>query len=114
MKFQHAVLRWTIPVVAVALSGLALVSWAGSPKHLHNAHQQKEDTVPKRNRISRDAKDRDLDKELRQLEEAQKALQNVPDIDFEKIQKEINEAVEKINLEQIELQTQKALQQVDL
>jgi hypothetical protein len=110
MKIQHAFSRWTIPAVAVILSGIALVSWTGSPKHTQQAQHQKQDTVPSK----KSRNNRDLDRELRQLEEAQKNLQRFSERDFEKMQEDIQKSIEKINVEAIELQAEQALKQVDL
>jgi chromosome segregation ATPase len=104
-------LHWAIPTLGL-VTVFALVAWTGNPQQPVPDKQSTQDTVPaKRSKATREAGDKDLDKELRQLENGREKLKEV---DWEKISKTVNEALENIDEDKIRLQVEQALKQVDM
>lgn len=140
MKLHPTVIRWGIPAIITLAASFALLAFAGGPhkqpapdnhRDYHIANHSP-DTIPtqKRNKVTREESgDRDLDKELQQLEKAKEQLEKVKNqdwadiqrkveesmrnIDMDKIQQQVNEAVKKIDYEKINRQVQEALRKID-
>lgn len=138
MKLNQPYIRWGS--LALAGSVITLLAFSGEPKQTPVPDDNRDchitnyttDTIPaqKRNKITREgAHDRDLDKELRQLDEAKEKLEQIKDkdwdviskqveesiskIDFDKIQQQVNEAVKRIDVEMIHRQVQESLRKID-
>jgi len=99
--------------VAVFIASFALIAWAGDPKHVLNASELTEDTIPPKN-SQKSTSQRDFDKELSQLDEAKKQLEELKNRDWSKIQQDVEDAMKKIDVEKIRLQAQEAITKIDL
>lgn len=111
MKINSTYIRWGIPTFGVA-AALALVAWAGNPQQPATGKQLSQDTVPaKRGKATREANEKDLDKEIRQLEQAK---ENLKDVDWDKIQKSVDEACKNIDFEKIQEQIDEAMKHIDM
>lgn len=112
---MQSFIRWGIPGAIVLCSVVALLAFTGGPYQQKAIANHSQDTIPsqKRNKITREAGDRDLDKELRQLDEAQEKLDKVKDKDWDKIQRDIDESLQKIDFNKIQQQVAEAYEKVD-
>ena len=97
MKVRSTFLNWGIPVITLALL-IVLVAWAGNPQNPQGNSSTQQDTIPtkKRNKSTREAGERDLDKELRQLDKAKEELETLSDKDWDKIRREVEESIKNI------------------
>ena len=113
MKINKPPLRWAIPGTLAFMTVFALVAWAGGPQQPGSASHSSRDTVPnkQRTRIAREPGDKDLDKEIRQLDAAK---ENLKDIDWEKIQQSVEAAMKNVDMEKIRLQVEQSMKQVDM
>lgn len=111
MKINSTYVRWGIPTLGVA-AVLALVAWAGGPQQPTTGKQLSQDTVPaKRNKAVRDNNEKDLDKEIRQLEQAKEKLK---DVDWDKIRQSVDDAYKSIDFEKIQEQVDEAMKHIDV
>jgi len=85
MKVRSNFVNWGIPAIAVTLL-IFLVAWAGNPQSPQGNTSTQQDTIPTKKRIksSREAGERDLDKELRQLDNAKEELETLSEKDWDK------------------------------
>ena len=115
MKVRSNFVNWGIPAIAVTLL-IFLVAWAGNPQHPQGNTSTQQDTIPTKKRIksSREAGERDLDKELRQLDNAKEELETLSEKDWDKVRREIEESIKKIDTDKIKEEVEKSLKQVDL
>lgn len=115
MKLRSSVLNWGLPILGIALT-VTLVAWAGGPQNPPSPiNHSAQDTVPgKESKAKRLPGDRDLDKELRELERAKEELSKMKDQDWDKMKKDLEESIKKIDLDKIQFETEKALQQANL
>ncbi len=113
MKFKSVFLKVGIPVIAFALL-IVLAAWAGHPQNPAPQTPNTQDTIPKkRAKVTREENDRDLDKQLRELDCAKKQLDELKEKDWDKIKKDIEESLKHVDLEKIKLDVEKALKEVD-
>ncbi len=113
MKTVNTSLRWFIPAGLFAMLFVGLVAWTGRPVLQANGNHS--DTIPsKKNKTLRDPNAKDLDYELRKLDEAQERLENLQGKDWGQIQSKIEEAMQKVNTDKFRLQKEEALRQVDI
>lgn len=117
---------WGLPLLAVATT-FALVAWRGDHQQPAAGNQPAQDTVPaKKKATDRLPGDKDLDKEIRQLDEAKENLKNIDwdqirksltevqvHIDKAGIQDQVEKAMKEVNVEKIKLEVEKALKEVD-
>jgi hypothetical protein len=104
-------LHWAIPTLGLC-TVFVLVAWKDQPQQPAPSPSLTQDTVPaKRNKTTREAGERDLDKEIRQMDEARERLKEV---DWDQIKKSIEEAQKNIDFEKIRLQTELAAKQIDM
>lgn len=110
MKIQP--IKWGIAGIAVLATAVTLVAFTGSPQRLDSAANFDQDTIPvkKKTKDSRQAGDRDFDRELRQLDKANKEL---GEKDWEKVQFDFDDAMGKFDFGSIQAQIDKAMQSVD-
>ena len=94
-------------------TSFALLAWAGSPGNSTGRGTIHQDTVPVTKEQKRSA-DKDLDKELRQLENAKKQLEELKNKNWDKIQQDVEEAIKKIDLEKIRLQAEETVRKIDM
>lgn len=94
--------HWAFTGTVVLLLVLALVAWTNNPYQHKITTSHSKDTLP--------SKLRDLDKELRQLDEAKKKLSEQ---DFEKIEQRVKETLNKIDIEKIQQQADAAMQRLE-
>ena len=125
MKLYPPFTRWGTAAI-VALAGvITLLAFTGGPQHnkpapdgyrdYHIANHSA-DTVPtpKRNKITREnTNDRDLDKELRQLDNAQEKLDKLKEKDWAEVERNIEESIRKIDIEKIQQQVDEAVRNID-
>lgn len=112
MQFHSG--HWFVSTVAVLISAFVL-AWAGNPQNPSARETQLRDTVPSnKDRNAGRAGDKDLDKELRQLNEARKQLDELKDKDWNKINREVEEAMKKVDVEKIRIQAEEALKEIDM
>lgn len=120
-------LHWAVPTLALT-AVIALVAWTDNPQQSTQDKSISQDTVPaKRNKAVREKDERDLDKEIRQLDEAKEKLKEVDwdqikrsvetarkSIDAEQLQKQIDQALKSVDMEKISNQVQESLKSIDL
>jgi len=92
---------------ALALGALVITGIAWNRQDFRQAPQVKQDTVPLNG-------NRDLDRELRQLEKAQKELEKIQSVDFEKMKADLEKSLKQLDLEKIKLQAEQSLRQIDM
>lgn len=123
MKLNQPCIRWGS--LALAGSVVTLLAFTGGPKQTpvpdgyrdYHIANHNTDTIPtqKRNKITReDANDRDLDKELRQLDDAKEKLEQMKDKDWEAISKQVEESIYKIDFDKIQQQVNEAVKRIDV
>jgi len=98
MKFASPLKRWVAPTLAILLL-FTLIAWNNNqqtPTHKN----LKEDTVPKK-KSGRLPGDKDLDKELRELEKARLEVEKMEDFDWEKMRKELDESLKSIDMDKM-------------
>lgn len=104
-------LHWAIPALGL-VTVFGLVAWKDRQQQPAPSPSLTQDTVPsKRNKTTREAHEKDLDKEIRQMEEARERLKEV---DWDQIKKSLEEAQKNIDFEKIRLQTELAASQIDM
>ncbi len=115
MKVRSTFFNWGIPAIALTLL-IFLVAWVGNPQNPPGNTSTQQDTIPTKKRINttREAGERDLDKELRQLDKAKEELETLSDKDWDKIRREIEESIKEIDTDRIKLEVERSLKQVDL
>src|SRR5262245_53370489 len=106
MKFAAPLKRWSIPVLSVLLL-FTLIAWNNNQQAPQQKHI-KEDTVPK-SKSGRLPGDRDLDKELRELEKARLEVEKLKDFDFEKFKKEMDESMKELDVEKMRAEIEKSI-----
>ncbi len=124
MKLNQPCFRWGS--LALVGSVVTLLAFTGGPKQtpapdgyrdVFHITNHTTDTIPtqKRNKITReDGNDRDLDKELRQLDEAKETLQQMKDKDWDAISKQVEESIDKIDFDKIQQQVDEAVKRIDV
>ena len=131
MNFHQPFTRWGSLAIVSLAAVVTLLAFTGGPSQKPYIANNSQDTIPQqRNKVTREeAGDRDLDKELKQLDKAKEQLNKLKDkdwdeisrkaedairkIDMEKIQQQVEEAVKKIDYEKINRQVQEALRKID-
>jgi virulence-associated protein VapD len=115
MKMHPSITRWGFPGAIIGAAVFTLVAFTGAPKQNPVIANHLQDTIPeKRNKITREEEvNRDVNKELRQLDEAQEKLDMIKDKDWDKMKRDIQESLKKIDLEKIQQQVAVAMEQVD-
>jgi hypothetical protein len=116
MKLHQSLTRWG-GLATLTLAGIiALLAFKNSPQQKPAIANQAQDTIPaKRNKITReDVNDRrDLDKELRQLDNAQENIDRLKEKDWKEIERTVEESIRNIDLEKIQQQVEQAVRLVD-
>ncbi|OQP47808.1 hypothetical protein A4H97_31075 [Niastella yeongjuensis] len=115
MKLNQPLIRWGS--LALVTSVVTLLAFTGGPQKEQSIFNHNTDTIPtqKRNKITReDANDRDLDKELRQLDDAKEKLEQMKDRDWEQISKQVEETIYKIDFDKIQQQVDEAVKRIDV
>lgn len=114
MKMNQPVIRWgSLALVASVVTGLA---FTGGPQQKPVIANHFTDTIPtqKRNKITREnTGSRDLDKELRQLDEAKEKLEQMKDKDWDEISRQVEESIYKIDFDKIQHQVDNAMRRID-
>src|SRR5688572_9692430 len=112
MKMQHSFPRWALASTIILVVVLALAAWQTNPQQHQITGHPSQDTVPDKNRskVTREAGDRDLDKEMRQLEKASEEMKSK---DWEKMQRDVEESIKRIDIEKIQRQTAEAVQRIE-
>ena len=116
--------KFLLPLIIVAAAGFTSLAWTGNQSK--RSVQTYRDTTPTRQKSSpvtdKEYK-KDFDKELDELDRARKELQNLPDIDFKKIQSEIDASMKqvqeemskhKIDMEKMQKELKESLSRIDL
>jgi DNA repair exonuclease SbcCD ATPase subunit len=106
MKFAAPLKRWSIPVLSVLLL-FTIIAWNNNQQVPQQKHI-KEDTVPK-SKSGRLPGDKDLDKELRELEKARLEVEKLKDFDFEKFKKEMDESMKELDVEKMKADIEKSI-----
>ena len=114
MKIHVYFRHWCIAAIVSAFAVMSLIAWQKNPKNLSDSPNIVEDSVPKRNKTTREPGDKDLDKELRELEKARAKMEELKNMDWDKMKRDIEEALKKIDLEKIRLQAEGAIKQIDV
>jgi chromosome segregation ATPase len=115
MKLNQPCIRWG--ALALVGSVVTLLAFTGGPKQTPAIANHNTDTIPtqKRNKITReDANDRDLDKELHQLDDAKEKLEQMKDKDWDAISKQVEESISKIDFDKIQQQVDEAVKRIDV
>jgi chromosome segregation ATPase len=104
-------LHWAIPAMGL-IAVFALVAWKGTPRQRTAGKPPTADTIPAQSKKAvREGNERDLDKEIRKLEEAKEKMK---DVNWDQVKESIEQACKSINTEQIEQQIEQAMKQVDM
>ena len=101
--------KWLICSL-VAGSAIAIMAFRGNPGNPKDPSAAT-DTIPSRNREAAKPGDRDLDREIRELE---KAGVHLRDVDFNKIQADINLSLKEIDLDKLKVDITTKLKDVNL
>jgi uncharacterized protein YPO0396 len=110
----HKPFIWGLLSLLSLTAVITLLSFTGSPEQQPAIANHHQDTVPqKRNKITREEGDRDLDKELRALDKAQEQLQKLKEKDWQEVQRNIEESISKIDVGQIQQQVDQAIKKID-
>lgn len=113
MNWKQKPVRFGMVLASGALL-IALAAWQTKPTTPPNPSGSSQDTIPSKSREKSKKSARILEKELLELERAQVEMDALKEIQLERIQEEIKEAMNAIKLEKIERETQLALKQLDL
>jgi len=91
--------NYALAITCIAAIGLGSIAWTGNQQN--KSYQSQQDTVPKKQKSAAPSKTfkKDFDKELDELDKAMKDVQHLPDIDFEKMQADINASMKKLDQE---------------
>ena len=95
----------------ILISSFSLISWVGGPGNRAYKIGQKYDTIPAKEKT---VYEKDLDREIRQLDDARKQLEKFKTKDWEKMQKDLQQAMKNIDLERIRVEAQQAVSKVDI
>lgn len=104
-SFKH----WVPAGILLLAIGVTVISWKEHPYQSKNLFA-KEDTVPVRHKVTREAGDRDLDKELQQLDEARERLDKMKDRDWSKVQAQMDIAMKRVREQQLKAVDMQQLQ----
>src|SRR5580700_5192710 len=120
---------WLIAFMPICIS-ITAIAWQKTGAGNANESQNRQDTLPSKNRhkitrVDKDTRDeKDLDKEMRKLDEALKNIDTKIDkIDWQKIQGEIQASMDKVNMEmknhqvdmeQIQRQIDESVKSIDM
>src|SRR4051812_38659532 len=123
MNLNQPFIRWGS--LALVGSVVTLLAFTGEPQQQPAIATHTTDTIPTPKRNN----DRDLDKELRQLDNAKEQLERMKEkdwdaisrqveetiykVDFDKIQQQVDEAVKRIDVEEIHRQVEQSLRRID-
>jgi len=115
MNWKTKAIRWTIPVLAIAIT-VTLTAWGGHPQNTGQNARPLQDTLPgkRKYKSERKAGDKDLDKELRDLDNARKELEDLKDFNWDKIKEDIDKAMKEIDMEKIHMDAENAIRKVDM
>lgn len=115
MKLRSSFLYTGISAIVIILS-VSLIAWAGNPTQHSPSPVNNQDTIPtkKRTKVTREEGDRDLDRQIRELDRAKEQLNELKEKDWEKIKREIEQSLKRIDLDKIKLEAEKAVKEVDL
>jgi hypothetical protein len=94
----------------IAGTAIVIMAFTGDPGN-QDDNLATADTIPSKSRETTRPGDRDLDREIRELE---KARIHLKDIDLKKIQADINASLKDINIEKIKLDIEKSLKDIDV
>ena len=108
MKFATPLRRWAVPTLAI-LFLFTLIAWNNN-QQTPTPRNLKEDTVPKK-KSGRLPGDKDLDKELRELEKARLEVEKLKDFDWEKMSKELDESLKSIDMDKMKADIEKLTEQ---
>ena len=112
MKIQKNGWGLLLTTFVTVASVFVLVAWAGNPKTATAGNQA--DTIPKRDQSIREKKGRDFDKELKMLEKAESAVSDIESEDWDKIWRDIEEAIEKVDLDKIKIDAERVIQDINI
>jgi hypothetical protein len=123
MKLNQPFIRWGS--LALVASVVTLLAFTGGPQQApppdgyrdYRTANHTTDTIPtqKINKITReDVNDRDLDKELRQLDDAKEKLEQMKDKDWDQISRQVEETIYKIDFDKIQQQVDEAVKRIDV
>src|SRR5581483_5535705 len=114
MKLHSSFARWKGGALIPAAI-LTVLAFTGNPHTQTAVASPLQDTIPthKKNNTPREEGDRDLDKELRQLDKAGKNIDELKEKDWDKVQRDVEEAMKKIDMEKVKLQAEEAMRKVD-
>ncbi len=108
MKLNQPFIRWGS--LALAGSVVTLLAFTGGPQQQKAIANRTTDTLPTLKR----ANDRDLDKELRQLDEAKEKLEQMKEKDWDQISRQVEETIYKIDFDKIQQQVDEAVKRIDV
>ena len=101
--------EWISTFTLVLLVGsFTFLAFTDGPVFANNKFST--DTIPSNKKQG----EKDLDKELQKLDEAKKQLSDLKNKNWEKVEKDIEDAMKKIDLEKIRIQAEQALSKIDM
>jgi hypothetical protein len=89
-----------------------LLAWNNDSNRYFGGAVNSWDTVPAK--TANEQKEKDLDKQLRELEDAKTKLNNINDQDWPEISAKISLELDKVDLEKIKKDTEKAIREIDV
>ncbi|HKP31333.1 MAG TPA: hypothetical protein VJT83_01330 [Chitinophagaceae bacterium] len=92
--------RYMLTIACIAAFVTASIAWSGDPLQT-SPKQIYQDTVPAKTKAKSADKQykKDFDKEIADLDKAMKDLENMPDINFDKLKEEIDQAMKQVQLD---------------
>ena len=130
--------KYVLAIVCIAAIGLSSIAWTGNQQT--KTYQSQQDTVPRKQKSASPSKTykKDFDKQLDEIDKAMKDVQHLPDIDFgkmqadiqssmkqleeqmakqkidmDKMQKDLNESLSKINMDKMQIDLRNSLKEIE-
>lgn len=94
----------------VLVLGTGLIAWNTRPDRFQDEPRNGQDTIPAK---KKNANMRDLDREIRALEEGQSKLEALRGKDWDKVRADVEDALKKIETGHLQIQIEEAMRQVD-
>lgn len=108
MENRTAITRWALAGIGTLGLVIALAAWTNHPRQHQLYPTQINDTTPDKKYS------RDLDHELEKLEEARARMAEMKEKDWQKMERDVEESIQKIDFEKIQREAQEAMQRMNL
>ena len=95
----------------ILIASFGLISWAADRENGQHKAGQKQDTIPAKENTRYE---KDFDKELRKLDDAQKQLDELKDKNWNKVQEDLQRAMKNMDVEKLHREAQQAMDKIDI